>query len=247
MTSRRRNDERGIATGIIVGAVAAVVLGGTTVAYVATDGFGTRSDDTENTSTSLAQSASPSEGESPSESAEASEEPSPTGTDTPAGTQSSPTDQSTEGPRDGMTSDAIPGDTVPGERPEDAARNLAPTDALSNGQFVECTYTHEGYDTKVTLRAMNDFRIDQDTQGGRAHVVRGPQTTWVWIDGMQEAYKYSTSRYEAIARDQMYPMFAPGDFFGDSAPEDTCTTKMSVDEGIFRLPGGLPATPGPNS
>lgn len=56
--------------------------------------------------------------------------------------------------------------------------------AFATGQSVVCTYTHEAYEATTTLRSMEMFRIDQQTQGGAAHVIRTSEETLTWIPDM---------------------------------------------------------------
>lgn len=118
--------------------------------------------------------------------------------------------------------------------------------AFAAGQAVVCSYTHEGYDATTTLRSMDVFRIDQQTQGGLAHVIRGPEHAVVWIDGMTEAMEFDTGAYEQATSD-LYPNFDPSEFDVDALFTDgTCRPGPAAEDAVFELPTDMtsaPATP----
>lgn len=133
--------------------------------------------------------------------------------------------------------------TSPGEKDPVAS----PMDtAFAAGQSVVCTYTHEAYDATVTLRSKDVFRIDQQTQGGLAHVIRGPEHALVWIDGMVDAMEFETDAYEQETSG-LYPNFDPSEFDIDALFTDgTCQPDSAADDTVFELPVDMtsaPATP----
>lgn len=124
---------------------------------------------------------------------------------------------------------------------------VSPMDAaFAAGQSVVCIYTHEGYEATTTLRSMDAFRIDQQTQGGPAYVIRTPEHALVWIDGMTEAMEFDTGAYEQ-AESGLYPTFDPSEFDIDALFTDgTCTPDSAAEDGVFELPANMtsaPATP----
>lgn len=138
--------------------------------------------------------------------------------------------------------------TVVGERPEDAATQEPSSSsmdaAFAAGESVVCTYTHEAYDATTTLKSREDFRIDQQTQGGPAHVVRGQERTYVWIDGMSEAMEFDTGTFEGLSAGT-YPAFDPDEFDREDLFADgTCKAVGPADESLFTLPNGMTSTPG---
>lgn len=118
--------------------------------------------------------------------------------------------------------------------------------AFAARQSVVCTYTHEAYDATATLLSKDVFRIDQQTQGGQAHVIRRPGHTLVWMDGMVEAMEFDTSTYERDPS-HAYPTFNPSDFDLDSLFTDgTCQHDSAAADAVFELPADMtsaPATP----
>ena len=204
MSRKRMNDDRGIATVILVGIVGMVIAAGAGVAYVATDGFGTDSDTTATSTTTTS---------------------TPTSDDTVVG----------ERREDGVVGDPDAGIEDPDVSPMDAA--------FRDGQSVVCTYTYEAYDASTTLRSKDTYRIDQQTQGGPAHVVRGPQLTYVWIEGMAEAIEFDSDVYAGLAAGQ-YPMFDPVEFdTPDLFDDGTCQVVAAADESLFKLPADMASAP----
>jgi len=127
------------------------------------------------------------------------------------------------------------GDRDPAASPMDAA--------FAAGQSVVCTYTHEAYDATTTLRSKDTFRLDQQTQGGPAHVIRGPEHAVVWIDGMTTAMEFDTDAYEQSTPGR-YPTFDPSEFDVDTLFADgTCQPVPAVDEAVFELPADMTSTP----
>lgn len=115
--------------------------------------------------------------------------------------------------------------------------------AFAAGQSVVCTYTHEAYDATTTLRSMEVFRIDQQTQGGLAHVIRTAQETQTWIDGMTEAMLFDTEAYEQDASGR-YAIFDPSEFNHEALFTDgTCHVEPAAGDEIFELPAGMSSAP----
>lgn len=143
--------------------------------------------------------------------------------------------------------------TVVGERREDAATqdplsspmDGSPMDAAFNdGRSVVCNYTYEAYDATTTLQSKDVFRIDQQTQGGPAHVIRGQERTYVWAEGMTEAMEFNTGAYDGLPAGK-YPSFDPAEFdTTDLFADGTCDAVTPADESLFTLPTGMTSTPG---
>jgi hypothetical protein len=111
--------------------------------------------------------------------------------------------------------------------------------AFSAGKWVVCTYTSEAYDATTTLQSKSVYRIDQQTQGGPAHVISADSSTFVWIEGMTEALELETATYQADS-DGQYPIFDSADFDTVALFDDgTCTAAPAGDESLFDLPDGL--------
>lgn len=133
------------------------------------------------------------------------------------------------------------GSTQPADEQESAATPMEA--AFAAGRSVVCTYTYEAYDATTTLRSKEMFRIDQHTQGGLAHVVRGPEDTLIWIDGMVEAMVFDTEAYEQDATGQ-YPTFEPRDFDDETLFADgTCQAQAAAEDALFELPSDMTAAP----
>ncbi len=118
--------------------------------------------------------------------------------------------------------------------------------SLRGRAAVVCTYTHRSYDATTTLQSKAVFRIDQQTQGGLAHVIRGPERTLVWIEGMTEAMEFDTDAYEH-SNPELYPRFDPAEFDLDTLFADgTCRPDSAAEDAVFELPDDMtsaPATP----
>ena len=115
--------------------------------------------------------------------------------------------------------------------------------AFAEGKSVVCVYAHESYDSTATLRSMDVFRIDQQTQGGLAHVIREPDNSLVWIDGMTEAMRFKTAIYEQDASGQ-YPTFNPVEFDTEALFADgTCQVEAASEDQIFELPTDVESVP----
>lgn len=115
--------------------------------------------------------------------------------------------------------------------------------AFATGQSVVCTYTHEAYEATTTLRSMEVFRIDQQTQGGAAHVIRTSEETLTWIDGMTEAMLFDTEAYEQDTSGR-YAMFDPSEFNNEALFTDgTCRAEPAVEDEIFELPADMSSAP----
>lgn len=134
------------------------------------------------------------------------------------------------------------------DAPSATAREEAPAAspmkaAFAAGQSVVCSYTHEGYDATTTLRSKDVFRIDQQTQGGLAHVIRGPEHTAVWIDGMTEAMEFDTDAYER-ATPGRYPRFDPSEFdLAALFADGTCQPVSAAEDAVFELPTDMTSAP----
>lgn len=139
-------------------------------------------------------------------------------------------------------------EVVPGEEAEDGNvedSNTSGMDtAFENGKSVECTYTYEAYDAKTTMRSREIFRIDQQAQGGLVHVIRGEQSTLLWVDGMTHAEEFDTDVYENQAPGR-YPTFDPADFDAATALDpDVCVEIPAVGDEMFTLPADMDSVPG---
>lgn len=137
--------------------------------------------------------------------------------------------------------------TVVGERPEDAATQdpvSSPMDvAFSAGKSVICKYTYEAYDATTTLQSKDNYRIDQQTQGGPAHVIRGPERTYVWVEGMTEAMEFDTHSYDGLPAGE-YPSFDPAEFdTADLFADGTCEAVPAADDSLFKLPANMTSAP----
>lgn len=137
--------------------------------------------------------------------------------------------------------------TVVGERPEDAATQDPVSSpmgaAFSDGKSVICSYTHEAYDATTILQSKDVYRIDQQTQGGPAHVIRGPERTYVWAAGMTEAMEFDIDVYEGLPTGK-YPSFDPAEFdTADLFNDGTCEAVPAADEALFTLPADMTSAP----
>ncbi|WP_061961256.1 hypothetical protein [Demequina flava] len=214
--------DRGLAATSLTVGIVLLVGAAATVVYVATDGFG---GDGAAAASPTAEAATPMETAEPSsEAIVAPTEPSKTPIKT---TQAPVPDQDSGTPALAMDDDE------PALSPMEAA--------FADGDAVVCTYTHKAYDATTTLRSKDVFRIEQQAQGGLAHVIRGPDRTLVWVAGMTEAMEFDTDAYEEAAPAR-YPGFEPADFDDEALfAEGTCQRDAPVDDSLFELPADLPS------
>lgn len=146
------------------------------------------------------------------------------------------------------SSEAAPTPTrtiIPGERKEDGVIEEAWSmdAAFSAGKSVECRYSYEGYDGTATLRSKVNFRIDQQMQGGMVHVIRDPNASLVWVEGMTGAMEFDTSAYES-AEPGKYPNFSPAQFEAALLDDHTtCVEIPAAGDEFFTLPTGMTAAP----
>lgn len=118
--------------------------------------------------------------------------------------------------------------------------------ASSRGQSIpiqdQVSCTNEEINLPSLISA-EVFRIDQQTQGGAAHVIRTSEETLTWIDGMTEAMLFDTEAYEQDTSGR-YAMFDPSEFNNEALFTDgTCRAEPAVEDEIFELPADMSSAP----
>lgn len=110
--------------------------------------------------------------------------------------------------------------------------------ALAGGDAVECTFMQNGYPGTVYVTSSANFRVDAESDEGKAYMIKKDDTAYIWMDGSNEGYSFSGEFYDEEFEER-FDTFNPETFEEQSdasTAQNIDCARTNVDASLLELP-----------